>query len=1140
MGQSARRSRLHLAFGGTDLSVLGLSGKEELNQPFIFRVHVLANNCMALNHHLGRTAALTMTAPDGYQRRVNGVVTAIGGEQDLPDGRSIVRLTLESSLALLRHRSDSRLIVSETLPAVIRQTLNRHNIADSRLNVQLARQYPIRPVTLQAQEDDLAFVQRLAGRQGMLLWSEAVDGEEMIHLADTTNRCPMLARELLTYTPNAGMEATDGPVKVGMLAIADCAFRVPAQHWVHDVHENAPEHPTLVGRSTDGQRHSGETETRAVTFGSGATNEEEAKHQAQIRAQRAATIRHHLEIRTHAADLRVGALIRLDTTGYSTTLSGDYLITAVEHSARQFSGIGAGQGLGGAEDCPYTNTAILIHRETPWRPELPDVPELPQIFSARVESRDPIPELDAAGRYRYRQYADSNKAPHAEASAPTRRLQPYASPSDGMPFGWHLPLHGDNEVLVGCLNNDPDRPMLVGTLSNPAHGSVVTAENAHQNLLYTASGNKLAMDDWRDKSAITFCTFAGHTLLHFNADVAGHRVNLASGLGRMESYAKKTHATESGDTLTETVGGDRLQQIENHQSTTTKQKEIHYQAATDGEITAADNIQMESGKNIELTSGQDLHLDITESTRIHVHEQDAIIHIDGGSLIIEADGAITIEGDGQGTMLIEQNGGGIAIAPNGDITLFGNNIDIETDALNFYGPVNKEITAPPAAPVAVAAEPLKPQPIAELKSDSKSKPDLVIGVFFDGTGNNMLAEPADRHTNVAKLLSLYSSPIPPIYIQGVGTKAVSSSDGLSTQDTSLFGLGMGLGPYGGEARLKKARRDVHTALRRYHAEYGPPEKVTFDVFGFSRGAMLARHFVNMVQAGLPDLMQAPVAGQTRIFPDLREAETTCAPPSPFSFATRQMRYPRLEAAVSVRFVGIFDSVGSFYWPGNNSEGFINGNLAESSAGFIYHPVASAEIRHNFPLTSIAPGLTAAMEETLFGVHSDIGGGYGKEPERFFLGQTTYYQPNYPFSNLGINDPIWCGEMQRKAREIGREHGIVCAVDFSPNAAQFYEIRRTKPDLSKVALKAMHDKAVVHGVPLEEIKTEDKIPPDLVQLIEGARSGDALALKKLDDEYIHTSHRKLAVLALRETIGMDPTEDDKRNVFPNRPELAILP
>jgi hypothetical protein len=36
--------------------------------------------------------------------------------------------------------------------------------------------------------------------------------------------------------------------------------------------------------------------------------------------------------------------------------------------------------MGGEEDCPYTNTAILIPREAPWRPKLAEAPELPQIF----------------------------------------------------------------------------------------------------------------------------------------------------------------------------------------------------------------------------------------------------------------------------------------------------------------------------------------------------------------------------------------------------------------------------------------------------------------------------------------------------------------------------------------------------------------------------------------------------------------------------------------------------------------------------------------------------------------------------------------------------------------------------------------
>ena len=39
------------------------------------------------------------------------------------------------------------------------------------------------------------------------------------------------------------------------------------------------------------------------------------------------------------------------------------------------------------------------------------------------------------------------------------------------------------------------------------------------------------------------------------------------------------------------------------------------------------------------------------------------------------------------------------------------------------------------------------------QAKSPTKPELVIGVFFDGTGNNMLAQPPEHHTNVAKLFA---------------------------------------------------------------------------------------------------------------------------------------------------------------------------------------------------------------------------------------------------------------------------------------------------------------------------------------------------------------------------------------------------
>jgi uncharacterized protein involved in type VI secretion and phage assembly len=175
---------------------------------------VLADGWSQVADRLGAPASITMIAPDGFQRRVSGILTGIEGEADLAGGQSLIKLTVESSLVLLWQRSDSRLIVSETLPDILRQTLCRNGIAESRLLFDLARNYPVRSTTLQAEENDLYFLRRLTGRQGLLFWSDVEEGDEIFHFADTTNHCPMLAREILTYLPEAGLETTDTVTKV--------------------------------------------------------------------------------------------------------------------------------------------------------------------------------------------------------------------------------------------------------------------------------------------------------------------------------------------------------------------------------------------------------------------------------------------------------------------------------------------------------------------------------------------------------------------------------------------------------------------------------------------------------------------------------------------------------------------------------------------------------------------------------------------------------------------------------------------------------------------------------------------------------------------------------------------------------------
>lgn len=236
---------------------------------------------------------------------------------------------------------------------------------------------------------------------------------------------------------------------------------------------------------------------------------------------------------------------------------------------------------------------------------------------------------------------------------------------------------------------------------------------------------------------------------------------------------------------------------------------------------------------------------------------------------------------------------------------------------------------------------------------------LHAGVFFDGTNNNKDRDlPRGTHTNVVRLWKLYKegSDAEAVrtkkYVVGVGsldTAARRRQAGQEIRNNSrwwlpgsqvvaagvsggrlLGDLGADIagkaGGLGGKERLNQA----YFWLKDRCAELPRPAFKTVDVYGFSRGAALARTFVNLV-----------------------------------NMALRQV-----EPNVSVRFVGVFDTVGSFGIGGDDSDPGQNMYIDGTDARAIAHFTARHEHREMFPLTVIT-----GVDKEYAGVHSDVGGGY---------------------------------------------------------------------------------------------------------------------------------------------------------------------
>ena len=243
----------------------------------------------------------------------------------------------------------------------------------------------------------------------------------------------------------------------------------------------------------------------------------------------------------------------------------------------------------------------------------------------------------------------------------------------------------------------------------------------------------------------------------------------------------------------------------------------------------------------------------------------------------------------------------------------------------------------------------------------KTLPPLQIGIFFDGTGNDDKDSTAlsnvwylyEMHEGDDELFENKKYTSRRFYQRGVG----SESEGFFSFAVDAAG---NAGGYGAALRFENVIAYIEQYIAEYRDEgfdgkYLPPT-IQLDVFGFSRGAAMARHFVNCIKQNYFDFKD----------PDINEA-----------FSANN---------ILINFLGVFDTVGSFNIAGDNDDfGFsfhIKPSWIESKAMHIY---ALNEYRWGFDLQALVQKQDSNypvdiiegnfIEIGLPGAHSDIGGSY---------------------------------------------------------------------------------------------------------------------------------------------------------------------
>lgn len=287
-----------------------------------------------------------------------------------------------------------------------------------------------------------------------------------------------------------------------------------------------------------------------------------------------------------------------------------------------------------------------------------------------------------------------------------------------------------------------------------------------------------------------------------------------------------------------------------------------------------------------------------------------------------------------------------------------------------------------------------PEQPEEKKEEKEKEPVKIrIALFFDGTLNNRLniqsrekvseaytkktgfmgffaRDPNSNsydngRTNVNIMQQAIGAEFKPENIDCFATHYIEGQGSFNLKEDSTVGYAMGAGGSGVRSRANLGVDYAYNSItdfKGFDKKKHYIEELTFDVFGFSRGAATARYAIYLL-----------LKSRNNMYKRLTKA-----------------RYEVKKEVITVGFAGLYDTVLSYM---GQQRMKLEIDFCEQKAHIhatkVLHLASAEEHRKDFPLSDISGSITQGTGEEYFlpGVHSDIGGSYNMADEEQIRAET---------------------------------------------------------------------------------------------------------------------------------------------------------
>lgn len=471
--QAGREIQLTTPLETDALLLERVEGHEAVSELFELQLEALAEQGkeVPFAELLGRPASVAIQQSGAPPRQIHGIVRSV--EEGEADEHFIpYRLELVPRLWLLTRNVQSRIFQQKTVPQILAEVFQGLDVT-----FKLHGAYPPHNYCVQYRESDFAFASRLMEEEGIYYFFSHGEKSEQLIVSDHSPGAEEVANQNhATFQRGQGRALISGwkkrqEVRSTKCTLEDYSFelagkRIRASHSATaTVKAGTVTHTLTTGidrplelydypggfaHRFDGINPDGAEQAPEIskTF-------PDNERTARLRMDEESSQALRVQGTGRAAHFTPGSRFALQGHGNA---DGAYFLTRVEHRAR------VNFYRSGQEDAQsYANTFTCVPLELPWRPArrtpLPNIgPQTATVVGVPGEEIT----TDKHGRVKLQFHWDRQGKSDAHSSCWVRVAQGWAGKGYGM---IHLPRIGQ-EVVVEFLEDDPDRPLVVGTVFN--------------------------------------------------------------------------------------------------------------------------------------------------------------------------------------------------------------------------------------------------------------------------------------------------------------------------------------------------------------------------------------------------------------------------------------------------------------------------------------------------------------------------------------------------------------------------------------------------------------------------------------------------------------------------------------------------